>query len=94
MALEVSGIIPKKPSEKIKISFEFTKWISENTVLSNPVVTSTPTGLTITDTAVEGQYVTFYIAEGISGQNYSVYVQVTTSDGETLVGEGLLRVRG
>lgn len=93
MSLTSLVVIEKQPSETLILAMDFSSWLDDET-LTLVEVSSSPTGLTIEDEVVSGQTVEMTVSGGTNGQNYRVQVTVTTSEGETLVGDGLLKVRG
>jgi len=94
MPLTSLVVIEKQPSETLILAMDFSSWIDSDVTLTLDEVISSPDGLTIVDEVVSGQTVRMAVSEGDSGQNYRVQVTVTTSEAETLVGDGLLKVRG
>lgn len=91
--LTSKDIIYKQPGEKIAVSMNFANWIGTSITLSDPVVTIDETGLTIEDVQVSGQTVVMNISSGNNGATYRVQVEVDTSDGQILQGDGVLKVR-
>lgn len=97
--LSSSVIVKKQPGETIKTSMQFGNWLDTGITISNPVVTSVAYGcdtsdLTITNVAVNGQDVEMLISGGTDRTRYRVQVQVNTSGGEVLQGDGILEVTG
>lgn len=89
------GVKQKSPAEKRKYAFDFVNQdeiVNGETLTGTPTVTGAPAGLTITDIAIAGTKVQFFVAAGSSGQDYQIDCTVTTSDGATLVECGTLRV--
>lgn len=88
-------IVYKQSSEKIKSGMDFSNWIDDEITLSSPSVSFDPDDGTVTVSEVEisGQQVQFFIAGGTNGKTYRFDVSVLTSGGETLIGDGLLKVR-
>lgn len=90
-------IIVKQPGEKRKLSMDFTNWIGTAVTLSSPTITSELIGgdtsdLSITSISVSGKKILFFVEGGTHAKNYNIQVTVTTSEGETLIGDGMLRV--
>jgi hypothetical protein len=95
--LSSSVVVKKQPGETIQVSMEFTNWLDTGITISNPIVTSTAYGcdtsdLSITSVAVNGQFVDMLISGGTDRTRYRVQVQVNTSGGEVLQGDGILEV--
>lgn len=87
-------IIHKQPSETLNVSMDFSNWLSSGVTLSSPSVSESTGDITITNTTVSGQTVAFTIAGGTHGKTYRIEVAVDTSESESLLGDGLLKVRG
>lgn len=91
-------LLVKQPGETRKLSMDFSNWVSATSVtLSSPVVDSDMVGgdtsdLIISTISVSGKKVFFYVSGGTHAKNYNFQVTVTTSDGEILQGDGMLRV--
>lgn len=95
--LSSSVIVKKQPGETIKTSMDFSNWIDTGVTISSPIVTHVSYGcetgdLTITGVVVNGQTVEMLISGGTNGYRYRVQVQVNTSGGEVLQGDGILEV--
>lgn len=95
--LTAPQLLTKQPGETKKFSMDFTNWIDTTVTLSDPVITSEMIGgstsdLTISSTTVAGKLIVFLIAGGTNAKHYNIQVTVTTSDGEVLQGDGMLRV--
>lgn len=73
---------------------DFTNWTTSAETLSLPVVTHIPIGLTITSEAINGRTVEFFIAGGVAGTRYRISVTVDSTSGESLEGDGKLKVEG
>ena len=94
MGLEAKQRVEKHSGETLILDMDFSAWMLSTDTITNQVVTHSPVGLTITDQFVNGQSVRLTVSGGSSGVNYKVSVQIVTSAGETLIGEGILIVRG
>lgn len=95
MSLTSHTIIEKQPSESLNCSMDFANYVSGSSItISSPSVTASPAGLTLGSPSVDGQTVEFTVSGGTDGQNYRIQCTITTSDSETLVGDGILKVRG
>ena len=95
--LSSSVIVKKQPGETIKTSMEFTNWLDTGVTISNPIVTHVSYGcetsdLTVTNITINGQFVDMLISGGTDRTRYRVQVQVNTSGGEVLQGDGILEV--
>lgn len=90
-------LITKQSGEKRKVSMDFSNWVNTATTLSGPTVVHELVGggtsdLSVTSIVVSGKKVVCFIDAGTHAKNYEVKFTVTTSDGETLQGTGMLRV--
>ncbi len=90
-------LITKQPGEKRKVSMDFSNWVNTGTTLSGPTIASELVGggasdLAISSIVISGKKVVCFIDAGTNAKNYEVKFTVTTSDGETLQGTGMLRV--
>ena len=93
--LTSKNVIPKQPTEVINVSMDFSEWLGTSITLSSPSESHIPDDgdLSITSLTVVGQTVVMVLSGGISGTTYRVQISVETSDGQTLVGDGSLKVR-
>ena len=92
--LTSKDIIYKQPGEVLNVAMDFAEWLNTVDIISSPVVTVEPDGvLTISNESVSGQKATMTIAGGNDGGTYRVQVQVSVNNGQTLQGDGKLKVR-
>ena len=93
--LTSKNVIPKQPTEIINVSMDFSGWLGTGVTLSSPTESHIPNDgdLSIASLAVVGQTVVMTLSGGVSGTTYRVQITVDTSDGQTLVGDGSLKVR-
>lgn len=92
MAYEIP-ILEKQPSESLLYDMDFVGRMEDDVTLTAVVsVTGAPTGLTIGSASYSGTRAQFRISGGTAGTKYKLTVVVTTSDGNTLEGEGNLFV--
>lgn len=84
----------KQPTESRLYTMEFASNMEESeTITAVSSVTATPSGLTLSGGAgFNGTRATQRISGGVAGTRYKVTFVVTTSNGNTLEGEGYLRV--
>jgi hypothetical protein len=96
MPMVSNNTITKQPTDKLWCGMRFTPWMLNTTdELSSPLVTYDPNeDLTVTNVTVSGTDILFFIAGGLDGKNYRFQVKVNVNNGEILVGDGLLKVRG
>lgn len=105
MGVTASQELCKQPSERRKFGMEFASLMSTGTgeVISSidSVTSETISGgasdLTITlpsivDGNATSSRVEFWIEDGTAGNKYRIEVLVTTSDGQILEGDGILKV--
>ncbi len=93
MCCSTSDVINKKSTEVLNVSMNFEEVLNDGVTITISSIISAPSGITISGQAVVGSAVNFTIAGGVSGVNYNIVVTVNSSDSQTLVGEGPLRVR-
>lgn len=87
-------ILVKQPSENRSYSISFDKLLGASETISTIVsVLSTPSGPTITGEVINGRQVDFRLSAGSEGKKYRIEAIVTTSDSNTLEGDGILLVR-
>lgn len=91
------NLIKKKSGEKLAVAMDFGKWLDSSNVLSTIVsittdFCATSSDVTITSSAISGTRVVFFVEAGQAGIRYTITVTVTTSVGETLIGDGILVV--
>ncbi len=77
--------------ETINFSMDFTKSLETGITISTPIVTSNITGVTLGTPSVVSPVVYFTISSSTVGR-YMITVQVSSSDGQTILGKGHLRV--
>jgi len=84
----------KQPGEKRQFSMDFSSLMATAEAITSVSVTSTPTGLTITDEEIgsDDQSATMWIEDGTHLKTYTIEVTVVTDAGQTLVGDGKLKV--
>jgi len=91
-------ILTKQPWEKRYYSMDFENLMVSGETISTKVVTSEVLGggttdLSITSDIISGQTVEMWIESGTHAKRYRVEVRVTTSLGQKLEGDGILKVR-
>ncbi len=92
--LTSTDVIIKQSEEILNVSMLFDELLADSVTISTIVsITSSPTGITVTNSGISDGLVYFTIADGVDGTNYTIQVKITTSSSETLMGEGLLKVR-
>lgn len=77
--------------ETLNVSMSFESILDDGVTISDQSVSCTPTGVTIVSITVSGQVVYFSVSSTTPGR-YIVEVEIDTSDLQTLVGKGNLRV--
>ena len=92
-----SIIIKKKAGEKLAVGMDFGPWMQEGQTIStiNDVSTAECDGaeaIVFSNEVISGTNVNFFVEEGTAGIRYTVIVSITTSAGETLIGDGQLVV--
>jgi len=105
MAVTANEELCKQPAEKRKFGMEFanlltvsaTEEISVLDSITSEKIDGSTSDLTITMTGLEdgtktNSKATFWIEGGTTGNKYRMEVQVTTTDGQILEGDGLLFV--
>lgn len=93
--LTSSNIIFKYPADILNVSMDFsdTELIADGETIDSANITITPSGVTAASVTINGFVVYFSISGGVTGTNYTVAVVIETSDGQTITGEGALKVR-
>jgi len=87
-------VIIKAPEESFGVSMDFTNVINNTTVsILTSVLSSSPDDLTLSDDSIVDQTVEFRVSDGTAGQNYKIKIEITTSDSDTFIGIGTLKVR-
>lgn len=89
-------IVKKKVGETIAARMDFSAWMGSDATISaiQEVTTIKCDGedsdITTTSPSIDSQSVTFFVSGGTAGIRYTVNVKITTSEGEILIGEGIL----
>lgn len=92
-----SIIIKKKAAEKLAVGMDFGPWMQSGETIStiNDVSTEECDGaspITFSNEVISGTKVNFFVEGGTAGIRYTVVVNITTSSGEILIGDGQLVV--
>ena len=87
----------KQASEIRQFSMDFSNVMDTSETIATKVVSSElrgmgTTDLTISSISISGQTIVMTISGGTRAQTYRVEVIITTSGGQTLEGDGLLRI--
>lgn len=87
----------KQPYDKRQYSMDFDAlMVTDETIVTRTITSAkidgAATNLTISDDAISGHTVTFWIAGGTHRVHYRITVRVTTSAGQQLEGDGILVV--
>ena len=90
-------ILYKQPSESRIYSMDFSNLLGQNTISSIISCLATSQGGDIADLVLSGitmesKRVSFTVSAGTHRNTYRIQAIVTTSDGQTLEGDGLLMV--
>ena len=92
-------VLIKQPGETRQFSMDFSSLLGVGETIDDPyespdtpLVTSTPSGLTIGESYVSDSKVLFDISSGAHPTKYRIEVTVVTSEGAILVGDGILKV--
>lgn len=90
-------LVTKQSGEKRKLLMDFTNWIDTGVTISSTTLESEKNSgeesdLIITDSTISGKKVIFNIRGGTHAQNYKIKITVNLSDGQILIGNGMLRV--
>jgi hypothetical protein len=90
----LNDVDPKDPGESKLYTMDWTATLSSGATVSTSTWTLPPGLTNVADAIVTGSLkTTVKVSGGNDGQDYELVNQITTSDGETLVQAGLLRVR-
>lgn len=92
-----SIVIKKKVGEKLAVGMDFGSWMQEGETIAtiNDVTSSECAGsssITFSNEVISGTNVNFFVEGGTSGERYTITVNITTSAGEILIGDGQLVV--
>lgn len=90
----------QQPSEKRKYAMSFANlMLGTETIVTINQITSTyrsgsggSTDLEIFASGIDGQKITMWIQDGVVRKTYRVEVRITTSEGQKLTGDGLLKI--
>jgi hypothetical protein len=85
--------VTKSSTEVLIVSMDFTEWLDTGITILTATINISPDTVTSSGVSIEGSIVYFTISGGVDGTNYTVEVTITTSDNQTLVGEGPLKIR-
>ena len=90
-------LLVKQPSEKLIYTFDFSERIDSGVTISTATVDSElvsgdASTLVITSVSIDGENVVCFIAGGINGRTYGVEATANLSNGEILLGRGMLKV--
>lgn len=96
----MSGVLRKQPSEERLFSFDMSpRMAAATTITGIDLLQAVSQGfvdgsqaVTISNQTASGQTVTAKFAGGTSGEHYKITCRCTTSDGQKIEAEGLLRV--
>ena len=98
-SLSSETIVRKKAAEVITAGMSFSSWLDSGvtiTAVSSVAAVSCADGsaanLTFGSSSVSGSTVSFTISGGTRGVRYRVDVTITTSAGNTFIGDGILVV--
>lgn len=91
-------VLVKQPSEVRQYTMDFANLLATGESISSPVITDTLRGggvsdLTVYNESVSGSNVVFWVSGGTDNNTYRIEIVVTTSNSQTLEGDGLLSVR-
>lgn len=82
----------KSPAEVLNVSMSFVDVIG-SAIINSQTTVVTPTGITVSNESILSGIVYFTLAGGTEGQTYNVEVTIITNDGQTIEGNGKLKVR-
>jgi hypothetical protein len=92
-------VLCKQPTEIRQYTMDFANLMSTSEAISSITsVTAELRGggvsdLTLSNQAISGQTVTFWIEDGTDGETHRITVIIVTDAGQTLEGDGLISVR-
>lgn len=100
-AITANETLCKQPYEKRQFSMDFDLLMdTDETINSSPgpqvdseKINGDSSDLTISDVTISGHKVLFWIAGGTNNRRYRVEVQIITSGGQYLEGDGILVVK-
>jgi len=96
MPLESNTIIEKRSIEKLLVAMDFGSWLSSGeTIISCDSINidgNSESIVTAGSPTISGSRVIFFVESGLTGNRYTIKVNITTSIGQILEGTGALRV--
>ena len=94
MSITSLNPIFKQPLEKLAIGINFANMVQVGEIISNPVMSVTPSGeLSTTIISSTGNIVYFWAESGIHGTDYRIDTLVDSNGGEKLEYDVMLRIR-
>lgn len=90
-----STVLLKQPTEYFPVYMDFSSLLDTGeTISSITSVTADPTGLTISDEAIDSDgKIKFWVADGEDGIKYRITAIIVTSLTKIFEGDGLLKVK-
>ena len=87
--------IVKSTGEIFQVAMDFSQVLNSGATLNTATIVYTPYDglLGITNTTTTSSGVSFVVSSGVANTNYRLQITVATTDAETLVGEGILKIR-
>jgi hypothetical protein len=83
MSVPITSILAKDPNATLDYAIDWSDEISDGDSLSSATWTSTPTGLTLTPLAIQGDEAPVVISGGTDGTMYSLQCRYVTASGYT-----------
>jgi len=95
MSVTAKQVPVKQPGETLNLEMDFTELLNSGETISLPSVTTSPTGLTVTNVAIDStaKRVGMTVSGGTDGTTYRFEVTVNTNLSQVLEGDGILKVR-
>jgi hypothetical protein len=101
MSVTAPEHVEKQPSEKRSYTMDFSNLMATGETIESdpaPSVVSEKRGggasdLTISDVTISGQTLTMWIEGGTHASVYRIEASITTSTGQELEGDGILKIR-
>lgn len=100
MGITAKELLYKQPSENAKFTMDFTNKLGSSTLaslvsISHEYINGEASDLGITGSGLDTTFkkVDMFISNGTANNKYRIEILVTTNDGQTLEGDGILYVR-
>lgn len=88
------GTVQKRPADELDYDVDFSKWLTDDDVITTAVAEVSPTGeVAVESVQITSQVVKVWLTGGVDEKSYAVLVTVATSGGRVKEVEFKIRVR-